>query len=129
MRRYGLFLFAACCRGPAPVKGKAHRPLPDSSAHFARIFLKSSNTSGFLARVAQQRGGVQGGRDGRAVSLKPDAVLLRDAKVGLDETHGGNAPEADNDFRGDELNLALEVAYAGGLLLGQRVAVAPAAGI
>ena len=55
--------------------------------------------------------------------LKPLAVLLGDFEVGLDETDGGDAPQADDDFGADQGHLVAQVADAGVLLGVQRVAV------
>ena len=56
---------------------------------------------GLVVRVAQKRGGVQRRHHQRAVFLKKLAVLPRDLHIGFDDAHGGDAAEADDDFRAD----------------------------
>ena len=51
-------------------------------------------------------------------------VFLRDPVVRMDQAHGGDAAEADDDLRADQLHLLPEVPDAGVLLLGKRVPVA-----
>ena len=85
--------------------------------------LKIVKRFGPAARVAQQRRGVVDGHHLKAVLFKPLAVLARDLEVGLDEAHGRDAPEADDDLRPQQRDLAAQIADAGILLHAQRVAV------
>ena len=63
-----------------------------------------------------------------AALFKPLPVLARDLEVGLDDAHGRDAPEADDDLRPQQRDLTAKIADAGVLLHAERVAKAAAAG-
>ena len=75
------------------------------------------------ARVAQQRRGVVDGHHLNAALFKPLPVFARDLEVGLDDAHGRDAPEADDDLRAQECCLTAEIADTGLLLHAKRIPV------
>src|SRR5699024_3705147 len=76
-----------------------------------------------LVGVAQEGGGVVERHDAASVHVEPLAVLLRYAEVRLYELHRGDAAQADDHLRLQQLYLVLEPLGAGLLLRDGRVAV------
>ena len=54
------------------------------------------------AGVPQDGGGVEHGHHGHAGLFKPKTVLPGDFEIRLDETHGGDPPQTDDDLWTDE---------------------------
>ena len=63
------------------------------------------------------------GGDVKGAASDPLPVLPHDLVVGLDEPHGGNAPETDDELGADEPNLLAEILDANVLLGGKGIAV------
>ena len=73
------------------------------------------------AGVPQDGGGVEHGHHGHAGLFKPKTVLPGDFEIRLDETHGGDPPQTDDDLWTDEGHLVAKVVNTGVLLRIQDV--------
>ena len=76
-----------------------------------------------LAGIAQQKGRVINRRHQIIALLKPFAVFLGDAEIGLDQAHGRNAAEANDHLGLQQAHLLAQIPDAGIFLGGQGIAV------
>ena len=86
--------------------------------------LEIGPAGGFLARVAQQIGGVEGEHDGDAFEFAPAAAGFADGHRFVDQSARGRRAEADDQLGLDDGDLALEVGDAAGHLFGRGHAIA-----
>ena len=73
--------------------------------------------------LTEQGGGVERPHEEDAVLLNKGAVLLRHRKVGAYHPLGGDAAQADDDFRPQQAELLSQPGHTGFALGGQGVAV------
>ena len=59
----------------------------------------------FVVRVAQQRGGMKGRHEQRALFVKEFTVILGDRKILVDHLLGSHTAQTNHDFRAQQLEL------------------------
>lgn len=81
------------------------------------------------AGVPEQSGWMEQGHDLPAVDLEPLSMFLGDFEVRLDQHHGGNSAQANDQFGVDQIDLPAQPADTGLLLGVERITVVGGDGI